>query len=94
MDLKGPMQTERRGGKRYVLVVVDDFSRYSFVSFLREKFEVIEHLKSLFNRIQVEIGHSIVRIRSDRGREFNNVDDDLFCESKGIKHEFSTPRTP
>ena len=37
MDLKGPMQTERRGGKRYVLVVVDDFSRYSFVSFLREK---------------------------------------------------------
>ena len=37
MDLMGPMHTKSRGGKRYVLVVVDDFSRYSFVSFLREK---------------------------------------------------------
>ena len=37
MDLIGPMRTKSRGGKRYVLVVVNDFSRYSFVSFLREK---------------------------------------------------------
>ena len=63
------------------------------MSFLREKSKVIEHLKSLFNRIQVEIGHPIIRIRSDRGREFNNVDVDIFCESNGIKYEFSTPRT-
>ena len=76
MDLMGPMRTKSRGGKRYVLVVVDDFSRYSFVSFLKEKLEAIEHLKSLFDRIQVEIGHPIVRIRSDRGREFDNVDVD------------------
>ena len=43
MDLMGPMHTKSRSGKRYVLVVVDDFSRYSFVSFLRKKYEVIEH---------------------------------------------------
>ena len=36
MDLMGPMRIESRGGKKYVLVVVDDFSRYSFVSFLRD----------------------------------------------------------
>ena len=59
------MRIESRGGKSYVLVVVDDFSRYSFVSFLMEKLEVIEHLKSLFNIIQMEIGHPIVRIKSD-----------------------------
>ena len=79
-------------------MVVDDFLRYSFVSFLREKYEAIGHLKSLFNRIQVEIGHPIVRIRSNRGGggegEFDNVDVDLFYELKGIKHEFSAPRTP
>ena len=50
-------------------MVVDDFLRYLFVSFLREKLEVIKHLKSLFNRIQMDIGHPIVRIRSDRGEE-------------------------
>ena len=91
MDLMGPMWTESRGGKRYVLVVVDDFSRYSFFSFLKEKSKTIEHLKSLFNRIQVEIDHPIVKIRSNRGREFENVDVDLFCKSKGIKHEFFSP---
>ena len=74
-------------------MVVDDFSRYSFVSFLRDKFEVIEHLKSLFNRIKIEIGHQIVRIMSDRGREFDNIDVDLFYKSNGIKHEFLAPKT-
>ena len=67
MDLMGPMRTNSRGGKRYVLVVVDDFSRYSFVSFLIEDLETKEHLKSLFDKIQVKIGHTIIKIRSDRG---------------------------
>ena len=52
MDLMGPMRIESKGGKRYVLMVADDFSRY-FVHFLKEKSEAIEHLKFLFNRIQV-----------------------------------------
>ena len=87
------MQIESISGKRYVLVVVDDFSRYSFVSFLRGKLEAIKHLKSLFNRMQVEISHPIVRTRSDRGSKFDNVDIDLFWESKGIKHELLAPKT-
>lgn len=94
MDLMGSMCTESRGGKRYVLIVVDDFSKYSFVCFLREKSETIKHLKSLYIRIQVEIGYPIVRIMSDREREFDNVDVDIFYESKGIKHEYSALRTP
>ena len=52
MDIMGHLCTKCRGVKRYVLVVVDDFSRYSFVSFLKEKLETREHLKSLFTRIQ------------------------------------------
>ena len=82
MDLVGPMHTKNRDDKRYDLVVMDDFSRYSFISFLREKSWAVEHLKSLFNRIQVEIIGPIVRIRSDRRRKFDYVDVDLFCESK------------
>ena len=69
-------------------------SRYSFVSFLRGESKAIKYLKSLFNRIQVEIGHPIVKIRSDKGREFDNMDVDLFSKSKEIKHEFSTSKTP
>ena len=58
MNLMDPMCTKNKGGKRYVLVVVDHILRYFFVSFLTEKFKTIDHLKSLFNRIQVEIGFS------------------------------------
>ena len=61
-----------------MVVDVDDFSRYSFVSFPREKSKAIKHLKSSFNRIQVEIGYPIIRIRSDKGREFDNVKIDFF----------------
>ena len=82
MDLMGLIRTESRGGKRYVLVVVNDFLRYSFICFLRVNLETMEHLKTLWTRIQVEIRHPIMRIISDRGREFDNVNVNIFCDSK------------
>ena len=82
MDLMGLIRTESRDGKRYVLVVVNDFLRYSFVCFLRVNLETMEHLKTLCTRIQVEICHPIMRIMSDRGREFDNVNVNIFCDSK------------
>ncbi|RVW34466.1 Retrovirus-related Pol polyprotein from transposon TNT 1-94 [Vitis vinifera] len=91
--LKGPMRTESKGGKGYMLVVVDDFSGYSFACFLREKSKAIKHLKSLCTRIQVEIGYPIREIKSDKGKEFDNINVDLFYYSKGIKHEYSAPGT-
>lgn len=79
MDLMGSMCIESKYGKGYVLVVVDDFSRYSFVSFLREKSKTIKYLKSLhITRIQVKEGYPIVGIRSDKGREFDDVEIDHF----------------
>ena len=69
------------------------FRDTSFWVFFREKSQVIEHLKSLFNKIQMEIGHRIVRIKNNRDKEFDNMNVVLFCKSKGIKHEFSILRT-
>ena len=77
MDLMCPMRTKSKAGKKNVLVV-DHFSRYSFVSFLRDQLEIINHLTTLFTRIQIKKGHPIIKIRSDRGREFDNVDIDNF----------------
>ena len=39
-------------------------------------------------------GVSIVKIRSDHGKEFKNARFDSFCEKNGIKKEFSAPKTP
>ncbi|KAK2419944.1 putative mitochondrial protein [Trifolium repens] len=94
MDLMGPMQVESLGGKRYVLVVVDDFSRYTWVNFIREKSDAFDVFKELCIQIQREKGSNVIRIRSDHGREFENSKFDDFCAAEGIKHEYSSPITP
>jgi len=85
MDLMGPTRTASLGGRRYILVIVDDFSRYTWA------FDAAQHL---FKKIQVEQNCQIMRIRSDHGREFKNYKFEEFCLSYGIKQEFSSPITP
>ncbi|WJX12614.1 hypothetical protein P8452_03091 [Trifolium repens] len=94
MDLMGPMQVESLGGKRYALVVVDDYSRYTWVNFIREKSDAFDVFKELCIQVQREKGSNVVRIRSDHGREFENSKFDEFCSTEGIKHEYSSPITP
>ena len=76
------------------MVVMDDFSRYTWVEFLREKLEAYEKMEVLCKRLQNEKGVSIVKIRSNHGKEFENARFDSFCEKNGIKKEFSAPKTP
>ena len=94
MDLMGPMQTESLGGKRYVLVVVDDYSRYTWVCFLKGKTDTVEICKNLCLKLQREKEKKIIRIRSDHGKEFDNESFNSFCLLEGIHHEFSAPITP
>jgi len=62
MDLMGPMQTESLEGKRYVLVVVDDYSRYTWVCFLKGKIDTVEICKNLCLKLQREKRKKITRI--------------------------------
>ena len=86
VDLMGSTRTESLGGKRYIMVIVDDFSRYTWVEFLREKSKACEKLETLCKRLQNEKGVPIVKIRSDHGKEFENARFKHFVkrmESKG-----------
>ena len=47
LDLMGPARTESLGGKRYIMVVVDDFTRYTWVILLQSKSDALEHIKAL-----------------------------------------------
>ena len=76
------------------MVIVDDFSRYTWVEFLREKSEASGKLKVLCKKLQNKKGVPIVKIRSDHGKEFENARFKSFCEKNGIKKEFSAPKTP
>ena len=93
VDLMGPMRTESMGGKRYIMVVVDDFSKYSWVEFLRENLEAYDKMERLCKKLQNEKGVPIVEIKSDHGKEFENAKFEAFCNEHGIKKEFSAPKT-
>ena len=94
LDLFGPMRTASLGGKFYVFVIVDDFSRFTWVLFLTHKNEALQSFSNLCKRIQNEKGVSIISIRSDHGKEFENKEFEKFCLENGFDHNFSAPRTP
>nr|GEU76602.1 retrovirus-related Pol polyprotein from transposon TNT 1-94 [Tanacetum cinerariifolium] len=72
MDLCGPMRVQSINGKRYVLVVVDDYSRYTWVFFLHYKYEASEVIISFIKKTQVNLQLQVQRIRTDNGTEFKN----------------------
>ncbi|GJY92036.1 retrovirus-related pol polyprotein from transposon TNT 1-94 [Tanacetum coccineum] len=95
MDLFGPSAIKSYGGNLYTLVVVDDYSRYTWTRFLKTKNEAFEKFEILSRKIQNQLGSSIIAIRTDHGREFDNeVQFGAYCDAQGITHNFSAPRTP
>jgi hypothetical protein len=93
MDLFDPIAYISIGGSKYYLVIVDDYSRFTWVFFLQEKSQTQETLKGFLRRAQNEFGLRIKKIRSDNGTEFKNSQIEGFLEDEGIKHEFSSPYT-
>ena len=79
------------GGKWYVLVIMDDFSRYSWVFFMRTKDEIFEFVRDLILRLKNELPHAMRAIRSDNGKEFKNTRFDTFCSDQGLEHQYSPP---
>jgi transposase InsO family protein len=94
MDIFGPVAYISIGGSKYGLVIVDDFSRFTWVLFLSNQGETQEVLKMFMRRAQNEFELKIKKVRSDNGTEFKNTSVEEFLSEEGIKHEFSVPYTP
>jgi transposase InsO family protein len=94
MDLFGQIAYISIGRSKYCLVIVDDYSRFTWVFFLQEKSQTQETLQGFLRRAQNEFGLRIKMIRSGNGTEFKNSQIEGFLEVEGIKHEFSSPYTP
>ncbi|GJZ89982.1 retrovirus-related pol polyprotein from transposon TNT 1-94 [Tanacetum coccineum] len=94
MDLCGPMIVESINGKRYVLVIVDDYSCYTLVHFLRSKDEAPEEIKTFLKKITVLLQASVIIVRIDNGTEFKNQVLKEYFDSVGISYQSSSVRTP
>jgi transposase InsO family protein len=94
IDLFGPVAYLRIRGSKYGLVIVDDFSCFTWVFFLQDKSKTQGTLKHFLRRAQNEFELKVKKIRSDNGSEFKNLQVEEYLEEEGIKHEFSAPYTP
>ncbi|WVZ51891.1 hypothetical protein U9M48_002991 [Paspalum notatum var. saurae] len=92
MDTVGPARVASVSGKWYVLVVVDDFSQFSWVFFMEFKDETFGFVRDL--RLRNESHKAMRAIRSDNGGEFRNSRFENFCRDLGLEHQFSSPYTP
>jgi hypothetical protein len=81
MDTVGPSRVHSMGGKWYILVIIDDYSCYSWIFFLESKDEVFEHFWSLALRLNNEHPTCLKAICGDNGTEFRNASFDQFALS-------------
>ena len=88
----GPTRTLSLGGNKYGFVIVDDYSRYTWVYLLAHKHEFFKVFEIFCMTVQNEKGFS--SIKSDHGTKFESVDFKSLCENNGIFHNFSSLKTP
>jgi hypothetical protein len=93
-DLCGPMQTPSLGGSIYFLTFIDDYSRKTWVYFLKHKYETFDKFKEFKALVEKQSGLSIKKLRLDEGGEYKSIEFLEYCRYHGIKKQFTTSYTP
>lgn len=93
-DMCGPISPTLNGGKSYFISFIDDYSRYTWVCFIKEKYEVLETFKMFKVLFENKIGCQIKCLHTYQGGEYNSGDFVEFCEKHGIKRKLTADYTP
>ncbi|GJT42833.1 retrovirus-related pol polyprotein from transposon TNT 1-94 [Tanacetum coccineum] len=88
------MRVASVNGKKYILVIVDDYSRFTWVKCLRSKDEAPDFIIKFLKMIQLQLKAPVRRIITDNGMEFVNQTLREYYEQVGISHETSIARSP
>jgi transposase InsO family protein len=83
-DLCGPISPATPGGKRYFLVMVDDYSRYMWLVLLSTKDEAEAAIRRVKAATEVQSGCMLRTLRTNRGGEFTSRPFDEFCTDNGV----------
>ena len=79
-----------RGGNRYIITFINNFSKYTTV-YLLKKNDAFENFQNFLKQVENQFDRKIKRIRSDRGREYESSTFNSFVQSLGVIHETTTP---
>ena len=93
-DICGPMQTSSIGGYKYFLTFIDDYSRKTWVYFLKNKSDAFSYFQQLEALMENQSGHRIKILRTDRGGEYVSNEFLNFCKTHGIQKKFTAWYTP
>lgn len=93
-DLCGPMETSSLNGARYFILFIDDFSRMTFIYFLKKKNEAFACFKIFKKMVENQLSKKIKILRSDNGLEYINKDFENYLKQEGIIHQRSNNYTP
>jgi transposase InsO family protein len=93
-DLCGPITPATNAGKKYFLLIVDDFSRYMWIVLIRSKDEAFEAFLKVKAATEMELKLQVRSLRTDRGGEFTSREFNDYCEEKGIKRFLTAPYSP
>ncbi|GKA22830.1 retrovirus-related pol polyprotein from transposon TNT 1-94, partial [Tanacetum coccineum] len=94
MDLCGPMRVASVNRKNYILIIVDDYSRFIWMNFLASKDEASDFIIKFLKMIQVRLNTTVKNIRTDNGTKFVNQTLRDYYEQVGISHETLVPFVP
>ena len=93
-DLCGPMRTQSIGGSCYFLTFINDYSRKTWVYFLKRKSETVAKFKEFKALVENQSDRQIKVLRSDRGGEYDSKAFHEYCKQHGIRRQFTTRYTP
>ncbi|GJR28161.1 retrovirus-related pol polyprotein from transposon TNT 1-94 [Tanacetum coccineum] len=94
MDLFGPVSPLSINHEKYTLVIVDEYSRYTWVYFLKKKSHAAKMIMSFIRMVENQNDVKVKQIRTDNGTEFRNFELESVCDEKGISQNLSSPYTP
>ncbi|KAE8675430.1 putative RING/U-box superfamily protein [Hibiscus syriacus] len=93
-DVFGPVKQQSISSMRYMVTFIDDFSRYVWVFFMKEKSDTFSKFKEFRDSAEGEVGKKICCLRTDNGGEYISNEFSQYLRECRIRHQYTCANTP